>query len=274
MIGRSRSPGVVGLRRRVAAPWLGMAVAAILFFLFAPVLVIVAFSFHDSLSLSLPFQGFSLRWYAHIFGSEQFLRAMRNTVVVGAFTSVAALLVGTLAAYGLTRYPFRARPAVMAAVTAPIALPPLFIGLSLLAFFTLSGVRLSLLTVVVGHLLYTIPYFVLVVVARLDRFDWSMEDAARDLGASAWQAFRLVTFPQIAPALIGGAILVFALSFDEFLITFFVIGTDSTLPMLIWSSMRRSLDPSVNAMAVVVLVASMLIVLVTNRFLRLNEIRL
>jgi ABC-type spermidine/putrescine transport system permease subunit II len=261
------------VRLRWKLPWLAALSAAILFFLFAPVVVIILFSFNDSLALSLPIEGLSLRWYEAIFGSPQFLSALRNTVLVGGATALLATLVGTLAAYALARYRFRYKAALTAAFTLPIALPPLFIGIALMIYFRLLSVPLSLGTVIIGHLLYTLPYLVLVLTARLQRYDWIQEEAARDLGASALQAYWRVTFPQIAPSLIGAAVLVFALSFDEFLITFFVIGHDSTLPMLIWSSMRRSLDPRVNAMAVVVLAASVLIVLLISRFLNVREIR-
>jgi ABC-type spermidine/putrescine transport system permease subunit II len=156
----------------------------------------------------------------------------------------------------------------------PVSLPALFLGIALLGYFSLLRVQLSLLTVTIGHLIYTLPYFVLVANARLERFDTVVEEAAQDLGATPWQVFWQVTMPIIAPSIIGAGVVVFALSFDEFLITFFVIGGESTLPMLIWSMMRRTIDPSINAISTVLLFTSLLLVMVTSRFVRVTEITL
>jgi spermidine/putrescine transport system permease protein len=136
---------------------------------------------------------------------------------------------------------------------APIALPGLFIGLSLLAYFGRIGLTPSLFTVFLAHLLYVLPYVLIVMRNRLERFDVSIEEAARDLGANAWQTFWKVTFPVIWPAILASGILAFALSFDEFLITLFVIGSDSTLPIMMWSRMRRRIDPAINAVATIIL---------------------
>jgi ABC-type spermidine/putrescine transport system permease subunit II len=119
--------------------------------------------------------------------------------------------------------------------------------------------------VIIAHIIYALPYFILVIVSRLERYDLSMEEASQDLGATGWQTFRLVTFPLISPSIIGGALLVFALSFDEFLITFFVIGSQSTMPMVIWSMLRRTITPSVNAVATIFMVFSLVLILIGNR---------
>jgi len=155
-----------------------------------------------------------------------------------------------------------------------VTLPGLLLGLSLLSFFIFLSIKLSLGTVVIGHLVYTLPYFVLVATARLERFDRMLEEAAQDLGCTPWQTFWKVDFPIIAPSIIGAAVIVFALSFDEFLITFFVIGTQSTLPMLVWSMMRMSIDPRVNAISVVLMVASMVLIYVLSKLVDLKEIEL
>ncbi|MDI7276283.1 MAG: ABC transporter permease subunit, partial [Anaerolineae bacterium] len=144
----------------------------------------------------------------------------------------------------------------------------------LLSYFSFLNIRLSLLTVIVGHVIYTLPYFVLVASARLERFDTAVEEAARDLGATVWQTFWRVTFPIIGPSMVGAGILVFALSFDEFLISFFVIGSESTLPMLIWSMMRRSIDPRVNVISTMVLGLSLVLIFVMSRLVEMSEITL
>ena len=131
----------------------------------------------------------------------------------------------------------------------PITLPGLFLGISMLVFFARIDLKLSLVTVVLAHCVYAFPYFLLIAVAALDRLDPALEESAADLGASPWVVFRRVTLPQIWPILVGATALAFALSFDEFIITFFVIGSDSTLPMFIWSSLRRTVDPSINTIS-------------------------
>lgn len=253
-------------------PWLDLMAAAALVFLFAPMAIIILFSFNDSPAISLPIRGLSVRWYQSVLTSPQFLSALKNTLVVGSATSALAMGVGTLSAFGFTRYRFRFRNLLRTITILPIALPALFLGLSLLSFFSLLDFRLSMTTVVVGHLIYTLPYFVLVANARLERFPVAIEEAARDLGASAWQTFWRVTFPIVGPSIVGAGILVFALSFDEFLITFFLIGSESTLPMLVWSMMRRSIDPRVNAISTLVIGLSMIVILIMGRFVKLSDV--
>ncbi len=258
--------------RAAKVPWLEIVSVSVLVFLFAPICIIILFSFNQSAGLSFPMGGLSVRWYRDVVTATQFRRAVSNTLVVGTVTSLIAMTAGTLAALGLTRYRFRVKPAITALTMLPVSVPLLFIGTGLLSYFALLNVKLSLLTVIVAHVVYTLPYFVIVTNARLERFDIIVEEAARDLGATPWQTFWRVTFPIIAPSVAGGGILVFALSFDEFLITFFVIGSETTLPMLIWSMMRRSLDPRVNVISSLVLAVSLVLVLLMARFVRISEV--
>jgi spermidine/putrescine transport system permease protein len=253
-------------------PWLEIISAFVLIFIFAPILIIVLFSFNNSPALSFPIRGFSLQWYIVILNSPQFHTALKNSIIVGFATSIIAMFIGSLAALGLTRYRFKLRPFVSGLIVIPIALPVLFIGLALLSFFARIGMQLSLFTVIIGHVIYTIPYFVLVANARLERFDVVLEEAAQDLGATNWQTFIHVTLPIVAPSIIGAGILVFALSFDEFLITFFVIGSESTLPMLIWSMIRRSLDPRVNVVSTLVMLVSLLLIIIMSKLVDLREV--
>jgi ABC-type spermidine/putrescine transport system permease subunit II len=152
----------------------------------------------------------------------------------------------------------------------PITLPGLFLGLALLVFFARVDLKLSLATVAVGHFIYVFPYFLLVVKAALDRMDPALEEAAADLGASPWKIFLRVTVPQIWPVVLGATSLAFALSFDEFVITFFVTGSQSTLPLYIWSSMRRTIDPSINTISTLLL-ATTLALFAVSFFLALRR---
>jgi ABC-type spermidine/putrescine transport system permease subunit II len=241
------------------SPLSGAISIAALLFLIVPLAVVVLFSFHETASLSFPFTGFSLRWYREVLSSAPFLDATWNSFVVAAAVALSTLVLGILAAYALSRSGSRWRAPLALLFFVPITLPGLFLGLALLVFFAQSGVKLSLLTVMLGHFIYVFPYFLLIAKAALDRMDPALEEAAADLGANPWEVFYKVTLPQIRPVVIGAASLAFALSFDEFVITFFVIGSQSTLPLFIWSSIRRTIDPSINTISTLLLAVTLLL---------------
>ena len=234
-----------------------------LVFLWAPLGLVVLFSFHSSGSLTFPCEGFSLRWYKEVFSSAEVRAAARNSLVVATSTAVSTLVLGTLAAYGLTRSRSRARTPLALLFFLPFTLPGLFIGVALLVAFSRLQLTLSLVTVTIAHLVYVFPFFFLIARAALERLDPALEETAADLGAGRFAVFRRVTLPQVWPVVVGAACLAFALSFDEFVITFFVIGPDSTLPMFIWSSLRRTIDPSINAISSLLLLLTTLLFVVT-----------
>jgi ABC-type spermidine/putrescine transport system permease subunit II len=247
-------------------------VLAVLVFLFAPVAVVVLFSFNDVPSTGLPFRGFSLRWYRAAFEDPLFRDSLRNSVVVAGATAAFVVLVGVNAAFAIARRPSRLARAFAGLVTTPLILPGLFLGVALLSFFDAVGLRLSLFTVFLGHALVTLPFVVLIVAARLERFDRSIIDAARDLGAGPFRAFTDVVLPLVAPAIVGAALIAIAWSFDEFIVTFFTIGGGSTLPIMIWGKLRRGIDPSVNAIASVILAATILSSVLLGRLLTGREL--
>ncbi|MGH3731262.1 MAG: ABC transporter permease [Micromonosporaceae bacterium] len=234
--------------------WLGTG--AVMLFLYVPIVILVVFSFNAGGSLSFPLQGLSLRWYSEVLSDPVFRAALQNSVVVGLITAASTGVLGTLAAHALTLCPPRWRSLVALLTFAPITLPGLFLGLALLSFFAEVKIPLSLWTVACGHFIFTLPYFVMIARAALDRIDPGYEETAADLGASSFQRFTKVTLPNVWPILLAGAVLAFALSFDEFIITFFIVGPDGTLPMIIWSQMRRTVDPSINAVATLLLLVS------------------
>ena len=244
----------------------GIVVIAALVFLYAPLAIVVLFSFHSTGSLSFPFDGFSLRWYREVLDNEEFKAAVKNSLIVSGATSVITLVLGTAAAYGLTRVPARLRPPLALLFFIPLTLPGLFIGIGLLVWFTQLDVPASLTTVTVAHLVYVFPYYLLIAGAALDRLDIALEESAQDLGANAWLVFWRVTVPQIWPLLAGATSLAFALSFDEFIITFFVIGNDSTLPMYIWSTLRRTVDPSINVISTLLMATTLMLWVVAFAF--------
>ncbi|MSO41205.1 MAG: ABC transporter permease [Solirubrobacterales bacterium] len=241
-------------RRGIAS---GAVTAAALLFLFVPLGVVVLFSFHSTGGLTLPFEGFSTRWYEDVFGDDTFKEAITNSVILGVLTAVITLVLGTAAAYGLSRSNTRLSGPVQALFLAPILLPGLFIGAALLSFVGRLDIQPSLVTVLVGHVIFTFPFVFILVKTAVDRLDISLEEVARDLGAVPWQVFRKVTLPQITPVLVGAAALAFMLSFDEFLITFFVIGNEQTLPTFIFGRLRRTVDPGINVASTLFLVVTL-----------------
>ena len=241
---------------------LRLIVWAILGFLIAPLVIIVLFSFHSSAALSFPFQGFSLKWYAEIFSNVQLNRALIKSLTIAALTSVVTLALGSTVSLAWLRIGSTGRKAIEALTITPIALPGLFVGVSLLVLFAQSGVQLSMTTIVISHVVIALPILVVAMKARLTLFDLSLEEASRDLGASQWQTLGRVTVPLIAPTLISSAILTFAVSFDEFVVTSFVSGTETTLPMYVWSVMRRTVTPLINAVSTLVLLFSVIMLFV------------
>jgi spermidine/putrescine transport system permease protein len=247
-------------------PWLQIYAVLALIFLFLPVVMLVLLSFNANKTGVFPLQGFTLDWYAEALENKIIWPALKNSIIVALGTAILSAVLGTPAAFGLTRYSFRFRNALQGILAVPMALPTLLIGIALLSYFAFLSIPRSLGTVIIGHVVYCVPYLVLVVSARLAEFDFTVEEAAQDLGATPIQTFRMITFPLIRPSIIGAMLLIFALSFDMFVITFFNIGAQSTLPMVIWSMMRRGINPSLNALGAMVMAFSISVLVLANRF--------
>ena len=248
----------------VARTFLGL----ILVYLFAPVVVTVLFSFTTSPRLSLPIEGLTLDWYRTAFSNPLVTKALTNSVILAVVTGVVAGTIGVLFAFGVVTLRRRVRTALLTVSLVPAVIPLLVLGIALAVFFTAIGLRQGLRNAAIGHILVALPFVILTMNARLETFDFSTLEAARDLGASPWQTFRDVTLPLIRPSVLGAVLLAMALSLDEFVVTWFNVGTDQTLPVVIWGLLRRGIDPSINALATVVLVSLVLLVVVSNRLNR------
>jgi len=222
---------------------------AIIGFLYLPLAVVVAFAFQGSSRLALPFDGPSVRWFATAATDRVVADALLASLRVGLIACTLAVPVAFLTAYALSRYRIRFRGAVSGSALLSVALPPLFLGLSLLTYLSSLGIGPSLDAVALAHAVYVLPYALLAMEARLEKLDPAVEEAARDLGAGPWQTFARVVLPAVWPVALGAGALGFALSFDEFPIALFLAGSDPTLPIAIWSRLRRVIDPSVNAIA-------------------------
>jgi spermidine/putrescine transport system permease protein len=235
----------------------GAFTALVVIFMASPILLVILFSFNQSALTSLPLTGLTLDWYRRLFASGSFWPALQNSMIIGFSVAVGSVVTGTLAAFALTRMRERNAAMVIGALSVPIMLPPLILGIALAIFFVrLTGMRLGLGTVILGHMMIVQPFVVLIVHSRLATFDWIAVDSARDLGASPFTAFRTVVLPIIQPTIIGAALIALSISLDDFVITFFTIGGGNTLPTLVWGLVRTSLDPTINAMATLLIVLS------------------
>lgn len=230
-------------------------------FLFAPIVLLVLFSFNANRYGTFPITGWTTKWYSQVFSDYQIQDALRVTLKICAEVTVVSVLLGTTAAFPLVRAGLRFPSGFRVAMTLPIMIPGILIGISLLVVFTqVLHFQLSEQTAVIGQSLYTTPFVLLLVAARLEGFDRGLEWAASDLGANAFNRLRRVVLPLIFPAILAGALFAFTLSFDEFVITYFIIGSTNTLPIYIYTQIRFGITPEVNALAALVLIASMVFV--------------
>jgi spermidine/putrescine transport system permease protein len=234
-------------------------------FLHVPLFVLTVFSFNASKFTR--WEGFSLNWYAALFHDARLIEATWNSLFIAAVATTVATLVGTLAAYALWK---RRAPLLEASLYLSLVTPEIVTGVSLLAFFQWMfrylDIRLGLHTVVLAHVTFSIAYVVIVVQARLKTLDHSLEEAALDLGATEWQAFRRVTLPLLVPGIASAALLAFTISFDDYVITSLVAGVDSeTLPMVIYTMARKGVNPTVNAVSALIVVLLGLLILVAEK---------
>jgi spermidine/putrescine transport system permease protein len=236
--------------------WRGFALLAAIF-MAAPLVLVVLFSFNQSALTSLPLTGFTFDWYRKLFALGAFWPALWNSLIVAGFTAILSVAIGTMAALALARMAQRPAEILIGIISIPMMLPALIIGVALMSYFVrLVDLPLGLPTVILGHLVIAQPFVILIVFSRLASFDWAVVDSARDLGASPLRAFFTVTLPIISPTIVGAALIALSISLDDFVITFFAIGGGNTLPTLVWGLVRTSLDPTINAIATLLILLS------------------
>lgn len=247
---------------RRTSPWLWALAIAAYAFLYLPLVIVVVYSFNDS-RLNAEWVGFTLEWYRTLAGDEAMLTAAGNSLLIAVSASAVSTLLGTMAGLAMHRYRTRLLPVL---VLAPIAIPEILMGVSLLIFFVLLNVTLGLVSVALAHIAFCIGFVALVVRARLAGMDESLEEAARDCGATPWQAFRRVTLPLIMPGVIAGALMAFTLSIDDFVITFFTAGAGTvTLPLQIYSMIKIAVTPEVNAVSTLLMLLTLLLIVVATK---------
>ena len=251
---------VLSRRGRIARAALTVYAVAIYVFLFAPIVLLVLFSFNANRYGTFPITGWTFSWYREAFADYQVHDAVSTTIRVALQVTVISTVVGTAAAFPLVRSRLPFREGVLIVFILPIMIPGLLIGVSLLVLFTSTfHWGLSTRTAVIGQAVYTTPFVILLVAARLQGFDAALERAAADLGANAFERLRRVVLPLLLPAIVAGALLAFTLSLDEFIITYFLIGTHNTLPIFIYTQVKFGITPEVNAVASLLLAGSLLV---------------
>jgi ABC-type spermidine/putrescine transport system permease subunit II len=246
-----------GLARAMFNTW----AVLVYVFLFAPIILLVLFSFNANKYGTFPFTGWTMHWYGQVYGDYQIRDALTTTLKIAFLVTIISTIVGTAAAFPLVRSRLPFRSGVRIGMTLPIMIPGLLIGVSLLVLLTdVFHLELSPQTAVIGQAVYTTPFVLLLVAARLQGFDPSLERAASDLGANTYRRLRHVVLPLIAPAVFAGALFAFTLSLDEFIITLFLIGAHNTLPIYIYTQVKFGITPEVNALATLLLVASLALI--------------
>ena len=243
-------------------PWLWLAGFLGYAFLYAPLVIVVGYSFNDS-RLNAEWVGFTLSWYEKLFRNEKMLTAAWNSLMIGLTASAVSTVLGTMAGYAMYRYRMRLLPVL---VLAPIAIPEILMGVSLLIFFVMLNITLGMVSIVLSHIAFCVGFVAIVVRSRLAGMDESLTEAARDLGATPWQAFRLVTLPLIMPGVVAGALMAFTLSIDDFVITFFTAGVgSSTLPLQIYTMVKIAVTPEVNAVSTLLMLLTLALILIASR---------
>lgn len=268
------TPQFVGAREpapRGATPFrwerklMGLHTALVYIFLYAPIVILVIFSFNEARQTAR-WEGFTFQWYARLAENKLILRAVKNSLLVAGVTTVVCTIIGTLAALALCRHAFRAKGPTQALLFLPIIIPEIVLGAALVTFFGAVQMRLSIWTVILSHIAFSISYVAIVVRARLAGFDRSLEEAAMDLGASPIQTFFRVTLPLILPGVVAGALLVFTISIDDYVVSSFVAGVGATtLPLQIYSMIKVGVTPEVNAVSALLLLVTVGMILFAQR---------
>lgn len=234
-------------------------------FLYMPIAILILYSFNQS-KLNAVWTGFTLDWYVKLMQNSEVLDAMKTSLLVALISTIAATMIGTLAAVGMYRYHFRGKTALGAMLYLPIVIPEIVMGISMLALFAQLQVPLGYFTLIAAHITFSVPFVVVVLQARLAGFDRSIEEAAMDLGATPWQTFVKVTVPVIAPGIMASALLAFTLSIDDVIISFFVAGPASaTLPLKIFSMVKFGVTPEINALSTLMLIVTLVLVVFAER---------
>ncbi len=238
--------------------------AILLIFMYIPIVVTVFYSFNES-KISSVWGGFSLKWYRQLFSNGDLLQALLNSIFLAAVSCVLAIIIGTLGAFGMYKTTSRWNDTISYLSTLPIMIPEIILGMVFLAVFSFMGIPFGMITLIIAHTAFCIPYIFIMVSSRLIGMDKSLEEAARDLGASQPRAFFDIILPLIMPAILSGTVLAFAMSFDDVVISIFTTGPRvSLLPVKVYTKLKTGVTPEINALATVVLVVTVLLIVISD----------
>lgn len=230
-------------------------------FLYLPIFVVIAFSFNTS-EMNITFQGFTVEWYGRMLENRQLMQSFFNTVIVAFWSTIISVVIGTLCALGLYKFEFKLKKLISSSLYIPIVIPELVFAIALLIFFSSIHVNMNMVTLIIAHVTFSMPFVVITVRARLAGFDKSIEEAARDLGANELHTFFRVTLPMISPGVISGGMLALTMSLDDVVVSFFTAGPESqTLPLKILGMVRKGVSPDVNALSTLMILGTIVILL-------------
>ncbi|TPM34565.1 ABC transporter permease [Mesorhizobium sp. B2-3-3] len=249
--------------------WLGrLYIFMLLAFLYLPIIIMALMSFNVSPFYQLPFE-WTTDWYASLWQNDQLISATWNSLEIAVIATIICVVLGTAASLALFRYEFRGKKLLQALLFPPIAIPWLITGTAMLIFFFGVGIGRGLFAILLGHVALALPYVIVVVSARLQTFAPELEEAARSLGANQWQVTNRVTLPWIMPGVIAGGLFAFAVSFDQFVVSYFLSTPgQTTLPVEIYAAIRKGFTPEINAVSTIIIVVSMALMLLTARFFK------
>lgn len=237
---------------------------AVLAFLYLPLIILAMYSFNDS-RINAVWSGFTLKWYQALFNNTRVLEALTNTLIIGFTSTIVSTALGTTAAIALHRYQYKFKAVINGLVYLPILIPEIVMGLSLLVLFSQAHLPLGKPTLILAHITFCVSFVVITVGARMEGMRNDLEQAASDLYATPWQTFRYITLPLIMPGIIAGALIAFTLSIDDFVISFFVAGPNSTtLPLYIYAMVKRGISPEINALSTLMMCATVSMVVLAE----------
>lgn len=258
----------MNFQRRIL-PGLGSYTMIYLAVLYLPVLLIPLFSFNDSTLVTFPLSGFTLKWYGQLAGEQTMLGALGNSLYVGAIVAIASTALGIFAGRAFARNSFRGSRVAEGIVMLPLVIPVVIVASAMLTLFILVGLKPSLTAIIIGHVFLTVPFSVAIMKSAFEEFDLSLEEAALDLGESLFGTFRRVTLPVVAPGIVASLLITFTVSFDEFVLAFFLAGERTTLPVYIWSQIRFPAKlPNTLALGSLLLAFSVVLLVVAEAFRR------
>ena len=258
-----------GLGRRGAAKWLSVYAVTYMVFLYAPVILLPLFAFNDATVVAFPLSHFTTKWFVVLWQTEALHGAVRNSLMVALSTAVFSTVLGASAARAAARYRFPGKAPVMGFIMLPLVLPEIIVAVALLVPIMQMGLSLSLWTVIAGHVLICTPFSIAILSSAFQGFDTSLEEASLDLGETRLGTFRRVILPLVMPGIVSSLLICFTISLDEFIIAFFLTGTDVTLPVYIWSQLRFPTKlPSIMALGTILLALSVVLLVLAEWFRR------